>query len=284
VFALNSSGVVTRTAILTRSPFPAERYSAELKTEAVRELLNLDSMATIHGISQQGLVSYSVELFRTSRTAKYWEASVSRYHFGIIRGIYHEHIYHHEGDFLLRPVDANSPPDALEGICKQYISMVMAHHEKMKAYIRMHYSCGLVTYYKYVLAMRFASHAQGNMAYCAHFHRLFEKNGHQDGLEPGMTFAAATQSLCLLEKELKTISDSKLVSSAQGALFGLSLIALGFSVFAATTMLQNRCEISMSIGVRLLCGCGAVIVYWVLYCILNKALRGRQKLTQEAKV
>lgn len=229
---LNSNNVATRTIEFDfYSLPPASTTNADIKFEDV-----IEAEFEISEFNERGLVSLKPVYLSTDRRLDSfapWLPTVSRYHFELIRNLYHEHVNHSEGDFLLFPVEAKTPERALDLICDQYTAMAVSSLSSIRNLISYYSSRAFVNESEYLLAHQVTLHSQGSLSWCAQFHKLFRRDYHDSCIAVDAPFHQAKDSIGFLDQEMGKCVSPKLVTRWQKGVNRLSFVAVFVSFFVA---------------------------------------------------
>lgn len=142
---------------------------------------------------ENALVEYSIDAPDIEDTK-----GLNKHIYGIIRGIYHEHIYAHQTDFPLLPVVTTSEEDAIEKIHRQYQKKIIWYTRAIKKAI---HEMKMVKFNRWIKLtiepVELIHHAQGEMIYAKSFANKFNL--------PEINFNFAIESLSILSKKVESI-------------------------------------------------------------------------------
>ncbi|MBM4044636.1 MAG: hypothetical protein FJ279_05940 [Planctomycetes bacterium] len=146
-------------------------------------------VAEVLGITETGLVQ-----FQLSRGS----ATTARDVFGVVRDLYHEHVYTPTGDFALLPVAARNQAEGIAGVWSQYEGKVILYHKWIRQDIEEKLRKSRVTVRTAWDMFRLLSSAQGEMVYGLSFGHLHDMDeGKMRALERSL------RSFQVLESEVR---------------------------------------------------------------------------------
>jgi len=195
-----------------------------------------ESVATVNKADYSGLLFYTVEtgrILNSSADLMLVRETFARYHYGIVRDVFHEHIHHDGSDFSLLPVKADDEREAMGLLCRQFMKGLIVAHKEIRHEIRVLDSKRIVTYAEYADLCDRVGQALGQMAYCSQLHALFpadfkqarhEADGQAADADADL-FSNGQASLEILRSHVESVTGNKRITLVENTTIFLTMIA-----------------------------------------------------------